>query len=94
MYVWEYPIHPHPASALKEVIARKYAEPLARSGLKTDALWVTGHSAQKIVRVASQKRPHLIVLGSRGLSGLKRFLLGGVSYQVVKHSRESVLVVR
>ncbi len=94
MYVWEYPIHPHPASALMEVIAKKYSEPLARSGIKTDAMWVMGHSAQKIVRVASQKRPQLVVMGSRGLTGVKRFLLGGVSHQVVKHSRESVLVVR
>jgi nucleotide-binding universal stress UspA family protein len=46
VYVWEYPIHPHPASALTEVIAKRYAEPLARSGLRTDAMWVTGHSAQ------------------------------------------------
>jgi nucleotide-binding universal stress UspA family protein len=94
VYVWEYPIQPHPASALMQVIAQKYSQPLARSGLKTDAMWVAGHSAQKIVKVASQKRPHLIVVGSRGLTGLNRFLLGGVSHQVVKHSRESVLVVR
>jgi nucleotide-binding universal stress UspA family protein len=94
VYVWEYPIQPHPASALMQVIAQKYSQPLARAGLKTDAMWVAGHSAQKIVKVASQKRPHLIVVGSRGLTGLNRFLLGGVSHQVVKHSRESVLVVR
>ncbi|MEW6681393.1 MAG: universal stress protein [Nitrospirota bacterium] len=94
MYVWEYPIHPHPSSALMQVIAKKYSEPLARSGLRTNAMWVMGHSAQKIVNVASQKRPHLIVVGSRGLTGLNRFLLGGVSHQVVKHSREAVLVVR
>jgi nucleotide-binding universal stress UspA family protein len=94
MYVWEYPIQPHPASALMQVIAQKYSQPLARSGLKTDAMWVMGHSAQKIVKVAAQKRPHLVVIGSRGLTGLNRFFLGGVSHQVVKHSRESVLVVR
>jgi nucleotide-binding universal stress UspA family protein len=94
VYVWEYPIHPHPASALMEVIARKYSEPLARAGIKTDAMWVMGHSAQKIVKVASQKRPHLVVIGSRGLTGLTRFLMGGVSHQVVKHSLESVLVAR
>ena len=94
VYVWEYPIQPHPASALMQVIAQKYSQPLARAGLKTNAMWVAGHSAQKIVKVASQKRPHLIVIGSRGLTGLNRFFLGGVSHQVVKHSRESVLVVR
>jgi nucleotide-binding universal stress UspA family protein len=94
MYVWEYPIHPHPASALMEVIAKKYSEPLARSGVKTDAMWVMGHSAQKIVKVASQKKPHLVVMGSRGLSGLTRVLMGGVSHLVVQHRVDSVLVAR
>lgn len=94
VYVWEYPIHPHPASALTQVIGQKYSQPLARAGLKTDALWVPGHSAQKIVKVASQKRPHLVVIGSRGLTGLTRFLMGGVSHHVAKHSPVSVLVVR
>lgn len=94
VYVWEYPIHPHPSSALAQVIAAKYSEPLARSGLKTNVTWVMGHPAQQIVKVASQKRSHLVVTGSRGLTGLTRFLMGGVSHQVVKHSRVSVLVVR
>ncbi len=94
MYVWDYPLHPHPASALLEVIGKKYCDPLNRAGVKVSAMWVMGHSAQQIVRVASQKRPQLVVMGSRGLTGVKRVLLGGVSHQVVKHSRESVLVVR
>lgn len=94
VYVWEYPIHPRSAQELMQVIQRMYSQPLARAGLKTDAMWATGHSAQQIVKVSSQKRSHLVVIGSRGLTGLTRFLMGGVSHQVVKHSRASVLVVR
>jgi nucleotide-binding universal stress UspA family protein len=47
-----------------------------------------------IVKVARRERPDLVVVGSRGMTGPKRLLLGGVSHKVVKYSRSSVLVVR
>jgi nucleotide-binding universal stress UspA family protein len=40
------------------------------------------------------KRGDLIVVGSRGLTGLDRFMLGSVSTQVVQHAPCSVLVVK
>jgi len=40
------------------------------------------------------KRGDLIVVGSRGLTGLDRFMLGSVSTQVVQHASCSVLVVK
>jgi nucleotide-binding universal stress UspA family protein len=36
----------------------------------------------------------LIVIGSRGLSGMKRLLMGSVSESVVRHAHCPVLVVR
>jgi nucleotide-binding universal stress UspA family protein len=36
----------------------------------------------------------LIVVGSRGLSSVKRFLLGSVSDDISMHARSSVLIVR
>jgi len=36
----------------------------------------------------------LIVMGSRGISSIKRFLLGSVSADVSMHARTSVLIVR
>ena len=36
----------------------------------------------------------LVVVGSRGLSGAKRFLLGSVSNRVTHHAKCSVWVVR
>ena len=36
----------------------------------------------------------LLVVGSRGLGGIRRALMGGVSDAVVRHARCPVLVVR
>jgi nucleotide-binding universal stress UspA family protein len=53
-----------------------------------------GSRADAIVQVAEELRAGLIVLGSRGLSGISRALMGGVSELVVKHAHCPVLVVR
>ncbi len=53
-----------------------------------------GQAAAQILEAASETRCDLIVMGSRGLSGLTRYLLGGVSHRVVRHSPCSVLLGR
>jgi nucleotide-binding universal stress UspA family protein len=53
-----------------------------------------GDPATVILKVAKQEDCDLIVLGSRGLSSVKRFLLGSVSADVSMHAQRSVLIVR
>jgi nucleotide-binding universal stress UspA family protein len=53
-----------------------------------------GNPARTILKVAKQEDNDLIVLGSRGVSGVKRFLLGSVSADVSMHAQRSVLIVR
>ena len=55
---------------------------------------VTGHPATQIVRIAEEEGCDLIVLGSRGLSGFKSFLLGSVSDHVTHHAHCPVLIVK
>ncbi len=55
---------------------------------------VTGDPAVEIVRLAHIYQSNLIVIGSRGLTGLKRILEGSVSSQVVADAPCSVLVVK
>jgi nucleotide-binding universal stress UspA family protein len=50
--------------------------------------------AEAILEVASAQNADLIVVGSRGLSGIKRFLLGSVSSKVSEHASCSVMIVR
>jgi nucleotide-binding universal stress UspA family protein len=47
-----------------------------------------------IVRYASNKNSDLIVIGTKGRTGLKRFLMGSVVENVVRHAQSPVLVVR
>ncbi|WP_449419371.1 universal stress protein [Phormidium nigroviride] len=55
---------------------------------------VAGDVAEEIVRLANIYKADLIVIGSRGLTGLKRILEGSVSSQVVADAACSVLVVK
>ena len=53
-----------------------------------------GSPAETIIKMAQKGNVNLIVVGSRGLSSVKRFLLGSVSDDISMHSRSSVLIVR
>jgi nucleotide-binding universal stress UspA family protein len=52
------------------------------------------YRAQQIVQVAEDISAGLIVMGSRGLGGVRRALMGSVSDSVVRHAHCPVLVVR
>ncbi len=53
-----------------------------------------GDAAGEIVAVAAQQGTDLIVLGSRGRTGLTRLVLGSVARNVLSGSDASVLIVR
>jgi nucleotide-binding universal stress UspA family protein len=53
-----------------------------------------GRPDAAIVLLAEDLSAGLVVVGSRGLGGVRRALLGSVSSSVVRHARGSVLVVR
>lgn len=55
---------------------------------------VTGDPADEIIRLANIYKADLIVIGSRGLTGMKRIVQGSVSSQVVEEAHCSVLVVK
>ena len=49
---------------------------------------------QAILELAEKEQVDLIVMGTRGMTGFKKLLLGSVSDGVVTHAHCSVLVVR
>ncbi len=53
-----------------------------------------GDPAEKILETAQKMKVDLIVTGSHGRHGAKKFLLGSVSSKVIDYSRCPVLVVK
>ena len=64
------------------------------NGLKADTMMVTGNPAEQIANIANREKYDLIVIGSRGLSRAKAFLLGSVSDKVIRYANCPVLVVK
>ncbi|MEO0853898.1 MAG: universal stress protein, partial [Cyanobacteria bacterium J06648_11] len=54
----------------------------------------SGDAAEEIVRLAGIYEANLVILGSRGLEGMNRVILGSVSTQVVESARCSVYVFK
>ena len=54
----------------------------------------TGHPARELVAAAASFDADLVVVGARGLGGIKRLLLGSVSERVLREARCSVLIVK
>ncbi len=61
-------------------------------GISTDVVF--GDAGHEIAHFAEQRQADLIVLPSRGLTGLKRILVGSVAERVVRLSHCPVLVLR
>jgi len=63
-------------------------------GVQVETLLIEGHAVEQIVKACKEGRFDLIVMGARGLSRIKKMLLGSVSDGVVRHACCPVLVVK
>jgi nucleotide-binding universal stress UspA family protein len=59
-----------------------------------DSHLVRGRPDRELVHLSEELGAGLIVMGSRGLGGVRRALMGSVSDSVVRHAHCPVLVVR
>jgi nucleotide-binding universal stress UspA family protein len=75
-------------------LTERVAHSLAASGLATETAVHDGDPRSVIVDEAKDWRADLIVLGSHGYTGIKKWLLGSVAQSVVSHAPCSVEVVR
>ena len=73
---------------------KRAARDAVSQGIEVETHAREGQPAEVIIDVAKQVQADLIVVGSRGLTGIKRFLLGSVSSKVSEHASCSVMIVR
>jgi len=83
------------AQAYGEQVAAEGAELARTHGFDARPLVMDADAPvwEAIVRAADEEQAALVVLGSRGLRGLRAFTLGSVSHQVSQHARHPLLVV-
>ena len=67
---------------------------LAEFGIETTSVLMRGDAATEIIEYANQNQIDLIVAGSRGLSQMRRLLLGSLSRKLVHYAGCSVLIVK
>ena len=67
---------------------------LRESGVEVETHAREGDPADAILDVAEEERADLIVVGNKGMTGAKRFLLGSVPNKVSHHAPCSVLIIR
>lgn len=74
-------------------IANRAFEQLKEAGITAHTVVIKGDPGYSIVNAADEHQCDLIVMGSRGLGPIQRFLLGSVSNYVVNHAKCPVLIV-
>ncbi|WP_369799618.1 universal stress protein [Methanosarcina sp. MTP4] len=64
------------------------------AGVEVKSVILEGNPGDELVKFADKNDIDLVVMGTQGKSGVQRFLLGSVAENVVRHSKNAVLVVR
>src|SRR6185503_3275137 len=76
-----------------EEITRVTAAILGNASIPTETEVLSGDPAHELVRLARASEADLVVLGTTGLTGIARAVLGSVARNVLINARCSVLVV-
>ncbi len=88
------PLDPDPPL---ESICRRRLEAVADEklvGVSHEIFVASGNAAPQILKLTAERDIDLIVMGTHGRTGVKRFLLGSVAERVVRESPVPVLTIR
>jgi nucleotide-binding universal stress UspA family protein len=70
------------------------AEMAEAAGVEVERFARQGDPADAILDVAEETKADLIIVGNKGMTGARRFLLGSVPNKVSHHAPCSVLIIR
>ncbi len=77
-----------------EATLREASSSLEDTGVSVDTYAREGDPADAILDIAEEKNADLIVIGNKGMTGAKRFLLGSVPNKISHHAPCSVMIIR
>ena len=80
-------------SPAKDILANAEAR-AAASGVVYEAHLAYGDITEAVLETASSRQCDAIVMGSRGMTGLKRLMIGGISNAVAAKSHLPVMIVK
>jgi len=75
-------------------VLKKAGQITVKEGVKSTKILKEGKVANEIIKYAKNERINLIVVGSRGMGPIAKFLLGSVSNKLANHAECSVLIVK
>ena len=84
----------NPRADVLAVLDAAQAEAIDAGVTNVETFARQGDAADAILDVAEEQAADLIVVGNKGMTGAKRFLLGSVPNKVSHHAPCSVLIVR
>ena len=70
------------------------ASEIRAAGVEVEVFALQGDPADAILDVAEETKADLIIVGNKGMTGARRFLLGSVPNKVSHHAPCSVLIIR
>ena len=55
---------------------------------------IMGDPAEQILYLIDKEDVDIVIMGSHGYSGIRKFLMGSVSHKVVQHSPKPVMIIK
>ena len=77
----------------QDALEQAYRAALLR-GVQPKIITKEGNVANEIVQYSKESKTDLVIVGSKGLGAVLRFVLGSVSSKIAQHSLCSVLIVK
>lgn len=88
------PIDPWDDPTVHRTLLSEAQQVVREAGFEAQLLEPSGDPAQTIERIAQDGEYDMVVVGSRGLGAVSRFLQGSVSEHVATHAKTTVVVAR
>ena len=78
---------------IREVLRERWCSQLDAADVPFDAKVIEGYPADVIIEVARREQPDLVVVGRRGLGGVKKLLLGSTCHHLAEHLDRTLVIV-